>query len=73
MTGKLGEALVDTTCILVDARLLARSQRFHHEPFRKMGWPGVTRLLDAGRGVVADIKNVLTRDGKPDAVTLWRL
>jgi UDP-N-acetyl-D-galactosamine dehydrogenase len=44
-----------------------------HEPFRKLGWPGVTALLQDGRGVVADVKNLLPRDGKPDGVTLWRL
>jgi UDP-N-acetyl-D-galactosamine dehydrogenase len=44
-----------------------------HAPFRKMGWAGVGHLLESGRGVVADIKNILPRDSKPDGVTLWRL
>jgi UDP-N-acetyl-D-galactosamine dehydrogenase len=44
-----------------------------HAPFKGMGWAGIQSLLESGRGVVADIKNVLPRDGKPDGVTLWRL
>jgi UDP-N-acetyl-D-galactosamine dehydrogenase len=44
-----------------------------HEPFRKLGWAGVQSLLESGRGVVADIKNILPRESKPDGVTLWRL
>jgi UDP-N-acetyl-D-galactosamine dehydrogenase len=44
-----------------------------HGAFKGLGWAGVMKLLDSGRGVVADIKNVLPRDGKPEGVKLWRL
>jgi UDP-N-acetyl-D-galactosamine dehydrogenase len=44
-----------------------------HEPFRKLGWAGVTSFLEGGRGVVADVKNLLPREGVPEGVTLWRL
>jgi UDP-N-acetyl-D-galactosamine dehydrogenase len=44
-----------------------------HEPFRALGWAGVTSLLQEGHGVVADVKNLLPREGVPEGVTLWRL
>ncbi len=44
-----------------------------HAPFKAAGWEGVLKFLDGGKGVVADIKNILSREGKPEGVTLWRL
>jgi UDP-N-acetyl-D-galactosamine dehydrogenase len=44
-----------------------------HEPFRRMGWELVQRLLVDGQGVVADVRNVLPRKSKPEGITLWRL
>jgi UDP-N-acetyl-D-galactosamine dehydrogenase len=44
-----------------------------HAPFKKLGWPGIQALLTPGCAVVADIKNVLPREGKPDGIELWRL
>jgi UDP-N-acetyl-D-galactosamine dehydrogenase len=44
-----------------------------HQPYLKEGWPLITSLLDAGKGVVADVKGVLPRDRVPADVTLWRL
>jgi UDP-N-acetyl-D-galactosamine dehydrogenase len=44
-----------------------------HEPFRRMGWELVQRLLVDGQGVVADVRNVLPRESKPEGITLWRL
>jgi UDP-N-acetyl-D-galactosamine dehydrogenase len=44
-----------------------------HAPFKKLGWDGVLTLLHSGSGVVADIKNLLPRETKPEGVTLWRL
>ena len=44
-----------------------------HEPIRALGWPGIAALLQGGRGVVADVRNLLPRDAVPEGVTLWRL
>ena len=44
-----------------------------HRQFVAGGWPFITSLLDSGEGVVADVKGVLAREQKPDAVDLWRM
>jgi len=44
-----------------------------HAPFKQGGWKLVQSLLTEGKGVVADIKNVLPRESKPAEVELWRL
>ena len=44
-----------------------------HDQFKKEGWALPQRLLKGGKGVVADIKNLLPRDQVPAGVTLWRL
>ena len=44
-----------------------------HEPYRKGGWEMVRNLLAGGRGVVADLKNMLPREQTPASVSLWRL
>jgi UDP-N-acetyl-D-glucosamine/UDP-N-acetyl-D-galactosamine dehydrogenase len=44
-----------------------------HEPFLKVGWAGVTRLLADGGGLVVDIKSCLDRAQAPAGVILWRL
>ncbi len=44
-----------------------------HDAVTADGWPGITRLLRDGRGMVADVKGVLDRATRPPEVTLWRL
>lgn len=44
-----------------------------HAPFRQAGWSGVQKYLSEGKGVVADVKNLLPRDEVPAGLTLWRL
>lgn len=44
-----------------------------HDRYVEAGWPGITRLLAGGKGVVADVKGRLPRGGRPDGVHLWRL
>src|SRR4051812_336256 len=44
-----------------------------HDPFKREGWELPKRLLKGGKGVVADIKNLLPRDKIPAGIVLWRL
>ena len=44
-----------------------------HAPFREGGWAGIQKYLVGGKGVVADVKNLLPRASTPDGITLWRL
>ena len=44
-----------------------------HDEYVQSGWKLVTRLLSGGKGIVFDIRGVLPRDSKPEAVSLWRL
>jgi UDP-N-acetyl-D-galactosamine dehydrogenase len=44
-----------------------------HEQYKASGWDLIKRLLKDGKGVVADIKNMLPRDKVPAGVSLWRL
>lgn len=44
-----------------------------HDQYKKGGWEMVKSLLAGGRGVVADLKNVLPREQTPASVNLWRL
>jgi UDP-N-acetyl-D-galactosamine dehydrogenase len=44
-----------------------------HAPFKEGGWSGVQKFLKDGKGVVADVKNLLARDKVPAGVDLWRL
>ena len=44
-----------------------------HEQFKKEGWDLPKRLLQGGKGVVTDIKNLLPRDKVPEGIVLWRL
>jgi UDP-N-acetyl-D-galactosamine dehydrogenase len=44
-----------------------------HDQYKKGGWELVRGLLAGGRGVVADLKNVLPREATPPSVALWRL
>jgi UDP-N-acetyl-D-galactosamine dehydrogenase len=44
-----------------------------HDQFKKEGWALPQRLLKGGKGVVADIKNLLPRSETPAGITLWRL
>lgn len=44
-----------------------------HSQYRNNPWKLVQGLLSEGKGVVADVKNLLPRDNVPEGVTLWRL
>ncbi len=44
-----------------------------HDQFKQQGWDLVLRLLQGGKGVVADLKGVLPREKTPAGVSLWRL
>jgi UDP-N-acetyl-D-galactosamine dehydrogenase len=44
-----------------------------HADFLAQGWPGITRHLEGGRGLVVDVKSRLDRTTVPDGVELWRL
>ncbi|HKP96447.1 MAG TPA: nucleotide sugar dehydrogenase [Fibrobacteria bacterium] len=44
-----------------------------HEQFKREGWDLPKRLLKGGKGVVADIKNLLPREKTPSGIVLWRL
>ncbi|MDB5103972.1 MAG: nucleotide sugar dehydrogenase [Fibrobacteres bacterium] len=44
-----------------------------HDQFKKDGWELPKRLLKGGKGVVADIKNLLPRESTPPGIVLWRL
>jgi UDP-N-acetyl-D-glucosamine/UDP-N-acetyl-D-galactosamine dehydrogenase len=44
-----------------------------HDQFKKDGWELPKRLLRGGKGVVADLKNLLPREQTPAGVVLWRL
>jgi UDP-N-acetyl-D-galactosamine dehydrogenase len=44
-----------------------------HDPFKREGWELPRRLLKGGKGVVADIKNLLPREKTPPGIVLWRL
>lgn len=55
--------------LLADAVILA----VPHADFLAQGWPGITRHLERGRGLVVDVKSRLDRTTVPDGVELWRL
>ena len=44
-----------------------------HTEYVQAGWGLVGQLLIGGEGVVFDIRGVLPRESKPEAVSLWRL
>jgi UDP-N-acetyl-D-galactosamine dehydrogenase len=44
-----------------------------HNRYREMGWTGVLALLEDGKGIVVDVKNMLDPKERPEGVTLWRL
>jgi len=44
-----------------------------HDPYKADPWKLVTGLLRGGRGVVADVRNILPREKTPKGITLWRL
>ena len=44
-----------------------------HNQFKQGGWTLIKKLLDGGRGVVADLKNLLPREEVPEGISLWRL
>jgi len=52
-----------------DAVIIAVS----HATYVEQGWPNVTALLRDERGIVIDVKGVLDRATRPDAVELQRL
>lgn len=44
-----------------------------HSEFLAGGWPGIANFLREKQGGVFDIKGVLDRGSRPDAIYLWRL
>lgn len=44
-----------------------------HDQFKADPWQLVTRLLEGGEGVVADVRRLLPREQTPKGVILWRL
>ncbi len=44
-----------------------------HDDYRAGGWPRITGCLKGGAGLVVDVRSILDRASKPDAVTLWRI
>lgn len=44
-----------------------------HDQFRNDPWKLIAGLLKEGRGVVADVRNILPRETIPSGITLWRL
>jgi UDP-N-acetyl-D-glucosamine/UDP-N-acetyl-D-galactosamine dehydrogenase len=44
-----------------------------HDQYKTDPWKLVTGLLCGGKGVVADVRNILPRENTPDGITLWRL
>jgi UDP-N-acetyl-D-glucosamine/UDP-N-acetyl-D-galactosamine dehydrogenase len=44
-----------------------------HDAYKSEPWEFVRRLLVGGKGVVADVRNVLPRESMPEGISLWRL
>lgn len=44
-----------------------------HEAYVQMDWPQYQDLLKNGRGIISDIKGVLSISDKPQEIELWRL
>lgn len=44
-----------------------------HKPFVDGGWTFITNLLKNQKGLVADLKNCLPREGSPKTITIWNL
>jgi len=44
-----------------------------HDQYKADPWKLVTGLLCGGKGVVADVRNILPREKTPEGITLWRL
>jgi len=44
-----------------------------HDDYVRAGWELVTSLLSDGEGIVIDVRGVLSRESRPESVTLWRL
>jgi len=44
-----------------------------HEEFIEGGWTLIEQLLENGKGAVFDVKSVLTREDKPEGISLQRL
>lgn len=44
-----------------------------HKPFVEGGWSFITPLLKDQKGLVADLKNCLSREGAPKTVEIWSL
>lgn len=52
-----------------DAVILAVS----HREYVDGGWPFIAGLLREGQGIVFDVKSILSRESRPDGITLQRL
>lgn len=44
-----------------------------HKPFVEGGWPFIATLLRDQKGLVADLKNCLPREGTPKTIKVWSL
>ena len=44
-----------------------------HDAYKPEGWVLMEKLLLGGKGVVADVRNMLPRESKPEGISLWRL
>jgi UDP-N-acetyl-D-glucosamine/UDP-N-acetyl-D-galactosamine dehydrogenase len=44
-----------------------------HREYLQMGWSGIASLLSEHKGIVVDVKSVLSKEECPEQVTLWRL
>jgi UDP-N-acetyl-D-galactosamine dehydrogenase len=44
-----------------------------HQYYKAKGWVGVQALLGKDKGVVGDLKGLLSREQIPSGISLWRL
>jgi UDP-N-acetyl-D-galactosamine dehydrogenase len=54
---------------LADAAVIA----VNHKPFVDGGWPFITALLKDKKGLVADLKNCLSKRNIPETIKIWSL
>lgn len=44
-----------------------------HSSYKEAGWPLIEKLLESGKGMVFDVKGILSQAEKPRDIELWRL
>lgn len=73
----VAEALQEYGVQLVDFQALMPAHAVviavPHTEYRHLGWSGFVNKLVDGNGIVADLKQVLPSDERPERVTVWRL